>query len=106
MLALQITVCYPVKDGAEYEVVLKGRTGILNEGIGLVYTPADVAGKLTIEKADEEVSAGKLARNGFFDRITPGDEVFLVPEKQDGKTGNTSPPQADPELRSLLRALR
>ena len=95
-----------VKDGAEYEVVLKGRTGILNEGIGLVYDPADVAGKITIEKADEEVSAGKLARNGFFDRITPGDEVFLVPEKQDGKTNSASPPQADPELRSLLRTLR
>ena len=95
-----------VMDGAEYEVVLKGRTGLLNEGIGLVYTPEDVAGKITIEKADEEVSAGRLARSGFFDRITPGDEIFLVPEKTDGKTSSTPSLQADPELRNLLRTLR
>ena len=99
-----------VKDGAEYELVHKGRAGILNEGIGLAYAPEDVVGKLTIDKADEEVSAGKLARNGFFDLITPGDDVFLVPEKQDAAdskdTKNSAVLPADPELRTLLRMLR
>ena len=95
-----------VKDGAEYNVIRKGNIEILNEGIGLVYTPEDVVGKLTIEKADEEVSAGKLARNGFFDRISPGDEVVLAPEKKDDKAGAAPPPPADPELRALLRMLR
>ena len=111
-----------VKDGAEYDIVLKGRTGILNEGIGLVYAPEDVAGKLVIEKADEEVSAGRLVRSGYFDRITPGDEVFLAPKKEDpaapkdGKDKNAESKDgkdkgenllpADPELRSLLRTLR
>jgi len=96
-----------VEDGAEYVVILKGRTGILNEGIGLVYAPDDVIGKLTVEKADEEVSAGKLTRNGFFDRITPGDEVFLAPKEQDPKAGqSTVPVPVDPELRTLLRTLR
>jgi hypothetical protein len=93
-----------VKDGIEFEVVHKGRTGIMNEGIGLLYSPEDVVGKLVIEKADEEVSAGRLTRNGFFDRITPGDEVFLVPEMKEPK-GDTPLP-VDPELRSLLRTLR
>jgi tetratricopeptide (TPR) repeat protein len=95
-----------VQDGAEYEVVLKGRTGILNEGIGLVYAAGDVIGKLTIEKADEEVAAGKLTRNGFFDRITPGDEIFLIPEKKDGPPRPDAPSPADPELRALLRTLK
>jgi len=93
-----------VKDGAVFDVMLKGRTGIQNEGIGLVFAPEDVVGKITIEKADEEVSAGRLARNGFFDRISPGDEVFLVPENKDSQTRSVLP--SDPELRALLRMLR
>ncbi|MDR1863257.1 MAG: tetratricopeptide repeat protein [Treponema sp.] len=93
-----------VKEGAVFEVVRKGGAGILNEGIGLAYTAGDVVGKITIEKADEEVSAGALARTGFFDRISEGDEIFQAPEE------NAAPPAAtvpiDPELRRLLRTLR
>jgi len=92
-----------VKDGDVFDVILKGRAGILNEGIGLVFAPDDVVGKITIEKADEEVSAGRLARNGFFDRISPGDEVFLIPEAKDSPSRPVLP--SDPELRALLRML-
>ena len=94
-----------VKDGAEFEIVLKGRAGILNEGIGLVYAPDDIIGKFAVEKADEEVSGGRLTRNGFFDRITPGDDVFLVPEKTESASAGGLLP-ADPELQTLLRTLR
>jgi tetratricopeptide (TPR) repeat protein len=94
-----------VKDGAVFEIVRKGSAGILNEGIGLVYAADEVVGKITIEKADEEVSSGALARNGFFDRISEGDEIFLLPEEgAKSPAAGTSP--ADPELRALLRTLR
>jgi len=95
-----------VKDGAEFDVVHKGKAALQNEGIGLVYTQDDVVGKLIVERADEEVSAGRLARNGFFDRITVGDEIFLIPGKKDGESRNDNPAPIDPELRSLLRTLR
>ena len=95
-----------VKDGTEYEVVHQGKMGILNEGIGLVYTPDDVVGKLVIERADEEVSLGRLTRNGFFDRISIGDEVFLAPLSQEGQGQINIPLPAYPELRALLRMLR
>jgi hypothetical protein len=94
-----------VKDGDVFDVVRRGSAGILNEGIGLVYAPDDIIGKLTIEKADEEVSAGALERIGFFDRITQGDEIFIIPKKEEGISA-PSPSVADPELRSLLRTLR
>ena len=95
-----------VKDGDEFEVVHRGKAGLKNEGIGLVYSPEDVVGKLVIEKADEEISVGHLARNGFFDRIATGDEVFFIPEKIDAETKIENLPTVDPELRSLLRTLR
>ena len=95
-----------VKDGDEFEIVLKGSAGIQNEGIALVYASDDVVGKLVIEKADEEVSAGKLTRSGFFDRIGAGDEIFLVNEKKGSAPQTAASLPADPELRSLLRTLR
>ncbi|MDR2210750.1 MAG: tetratricopeptide repeat protein [Spirochaetaceae bacterium] len=94
-----------VKADAVYDIVKKGRISVKNEGIGLVYTEADVVGTITIREADEEVSVGTLAKNGFYDRIEPGDEVILQNETA------RIPPSAqgtasDPELRALLRALR
>lgn len=93
-----------VTNGAVYEVVKKGRTMILNEGVGLAYSPADVVGTLVIENADEAVSSGALTRNGFFDRIAPGDEIILQTKKQEDAP--PAEPLADPELRTLLRTLR
>jgi tetratricopeptide (TPR) repeat protein len=93
-----------VKNGDEFNVVMRGRTEIQNEGIGLIFTPDDVVGKPTIESADEEVSVGRLTRNGFFDRIGPGDEVILISERTAPQSSVSLP--GDPELRVLLRMLR
>ncbi|MDR0315319.1 MAG: tetratricopeptide repeat protein [Treponema sp.] len=92
-----------VTNGAVYDVVKKGRPQIASEGIGLIYTADDLVGRITIESADEEVAAGSLARNGFFDRIEPGDEIIFQAEK-----GSQARPEiaANPELRALLRTLR
>ncbi|MDR0524287.1 MAG: tetratricopeptide repeat protein [Spirochaetaceae bacterium] len=87
-----------------YDVVKKGQPLIRHEGVGLAYSPQDVVGTLVIEKIDEEISVGALTRNGFFDRIAPGDEIILQTQK-DEKAPVTEP-LADPELRTLLRALR
>jgi hypothetical protein len=96
-----------VASGAVYQVVKKGQSSVLNEGIGLSYSKDDVVGTLRIDQADEEVSAGTLTRNGFFDRLAPGDEIILQPEE---KTGGSAPAPvesaANPELRRLLRTLR
>jgi tetratricopeptide (TPR) repeat protein len=93
-----------VKAGDVYDVVKKGRPQIANEGIALLYTADDLVGTITIDSVDEEVSAGVLARNGFFDRVEAGDEIIARTEKE-----NKTPPEmgaANPELRRLLRTLR
>jgi hypothetical protein len=87
-----------------YEVVKKGRSVILNEGIGLAYAPEDVVGTLFINQVDEEVSVGTLSRSGFFDLIEAGDEVILQKKKDEQDTGNVTPD--NPELRTLLRNMR
>jgi tetratricopeptide (TPR) repeat protein len=91
-----------VLDGV-YEIVKRGQAMILNEGIGLAYSQDDIVGTLHIEYADEEVASGTVTRNGFFDRISPGDEIILQNRQP---APPPSEPLADPELRALLRTLR
>ncbi|MDR0551293.1 MAG: tetratricopeptide repeat protein [Spirochaetaceae bacterium] len=103
---------------AVFNIVKAGKVEIKNEGVGVNYLPADVVGTFTVKEIDEEISAGTLQRVGFFDLITPGDEIFVKPEeekppasgnekKPNGKTPEPEQPSVqDPELRTLLRALR
>jgi hypothetical protein len=88
-----------------FDVVLKGRIEVLNEGIGLAYSAGDIVGTFTVDTADEEVSAGTLTRSGFFDRITGGDELILRSDESK-TTPAEAPGAANPELRGLLRRLR
>jgi tetratricopeptide (TPR) repeat protein len=85
-----------------YDIVKKGRPQTANEGIAIIYSSDELVGKLTITNVDEEIAIGTLARNGFFDRIEPGDEIIL----QANKTNRTAESAASPELRALLRTLR
>jgi len=96
-----------VRVGDEFNIIQRGGMELLNEGIGLVYNSDNIVGRLIIETADEEVAAGRLVRNGFFDRITVGDEVFLSPSNAPTVPAQgTALQEIDPELRALLRTLR
>ena len=92
-----------VKKDAVYDVVKKGLPQIANEGIAIVYSDDELVGKITIDNVDEEIAAGTLTRNGFFDRIEAGDEIILQAEKTGKPAGESA---ANPELRALLRTLR
>jgi tetratricopeptide (TPR) repeat protein len=89
--------------GSVYEVVKKGSPQVRNQGIGLAYADDEILGTLEIAAADEEVAAGSLKRNGFFDRIAPGDDILLKPVSREARP---VPAAADPQLRALLRTLR
>jgi len=91
-----------IQQDAVYDVIKKGRPQTANEGIALIYSSDELVGKLTITNVDEEIAVGSLARNGFFDRIEPGDEVILQATKTDKPVESA----ANPELRALLRTLR
>jgi len=86
-----------------FDVVKRGRPQTANEGIALNYSADELVGKFTVTVVDEEIAVGTLARNGFFDRIEPGDEVILQAERTARQTADSA---ANPELRALLRTLR
>jgi hypothetical protein len=88
-----------------YEIIKKGKAGLLNEGIGIRYYPEDLVGTLVIERVGDEIASGTLSRNGFFDLISTGDEVFLRAEDEK-ETAPAGEQPVNPELRSLLRSIR
>ncbi len=91
--------------GTKLVIVRKGAVSTLPEGIGLAYVPADISGTFTVDEIDEEVSAGTLLRNGFFDRIAAGDEILKPAEAAKPSTSQENA-YMDPELSLLLRTLR
>ncbi len=96
-----------IAPGTVFEIVRKGRVSLQSEGIGLVYSPEDVAGSIIIEAIDDEIAMGTLTRSGFFDRIAEGDELVIPKEVIDASAGNTPPETyADLELQNLLRTIR
>jgi len=92
-----------IQKDTEYDIVKRGRIQTDNDGIAVIYSNDELVGKLKITDVDEEIAIGTLARNGFFDRIEPGDEIILQASKSEKPALETA---ANPELRALLRSLR
>ncbi|MCL2440908.1 MAG: tetratricopeptide repeat protein [Treponema sp.] len=92
-----------IQQGAVFDIVKRGRPQVANEGIRLVYNNDELVGTFTITSVDEEIAIGTLVRNGFFDRIEPGDEIILQTAREARPAVETA---ANPELRALLRTLR
>lgn len=98
-----------------FDVVPQSAVSVKNEGIGLMYDPADALGSFTVTGVDEDVSLGKLERVGFYDRISTGDLVIPKPAKDaaasamgtvEGASAPGSAAKQAPALLSLLRKIR
>jgi tetratricopeptide (TPR) repeat protein len=115
---------------SSFEIVRKGRLEVKNTGTGLTSAAGDVTGTLVVSRVDDEVSLGKVATAGFYDRVQIGDEVYLKPAEDAAGAGgaagaagtagtakgtgaasapgtaSVSTTAPNPELRALLRTLR
>jgi hypothetical protein len=78
---------------AQFTVVKAGKLLPKDSGPGLAYSDADALGTITISAVDEAVSAGILARKGFFDMVNLGDEVLPVPPAAQGTPQTPGSPQ-------------
>jgi tetratricopeptide (TPR) repeat protein len=97
--------------------IIRARAAVpKDEGLGLSYVPEDVVGTFIPAEVSDTVTRGSLTRQGFFDSIAPGDDIFVLPPPEDSVStapinaaAPPAPPQtpaADPALRALLRSLR
>lgn len=83
-----------LKNGDVLTIVKKGSLSLAKEEIGLSYPSDSIVGTFTVNKTDDLISEGTLARIGFFDLINPGDNLVLKP-KEDTAVKETEQRQSD-----------
>jgi tetratricopeptide (TPR) repeat protein len=93
--------------GSVYDIALQNTVTVKNEGIGLQFAPEGILGTFTVTAVGEDVSQGKLDRNGFFDRVNSGDAVLSkIKEAENAPKKTETAPRSPPALLSLLRKIR
>jgi tetratricopeptide (TPR) repeat protein len=92
-----------VKAGDAFLIVKKGTVSLRNEGFGAEYRSQDVLGVFTVDKVDEEISQGAMAKSAFFDMINQGDEVVPKAEEKKAEAGQDA---ALPALYDIVKAIR
>ncbi len=82
-----------IVNGAEFQIVRKGRISTADTGTGLTYRDDDVLGKITITECGEEISEGIISLSGFYDKVNDDDEVVLLslPEIKSEPAIDTAP---------------
>lgn len=96
-----------VVTGTVFSLFPASAVSVQNEGIGLAYDPAKLLGTFTVTEVDEDVSQGKLERNGFYDRINAGDiAIPAVKGDKEGPATESASAGNPPALLSQLRKIR
>lgn len=82
-----------IENGAEFQIIRKGKITTADTGTGLFYKEDDILGTLTVTVCGEEVSECSIKAKGFYDRINDGDEVVLIslPETKTDDAIDTAP---------------
>ncbi len=82
-----------IVNGAEFEIIRKGKITTADTGSGLTYKDDDILGSIVITDCGEEVSEGLISLKGFYDKINDDDEVVLVklPESNTDAAIDTAP---------------
>ncbi len=97
-----------IKKGDEFEILAPGKARVSNEGFGLEYAPESIIGTITIAEVDEDVSLGRIDRNGVFDRVKAGDTVIpsVEKEKDPASAERLAGEKMTSPLFALLRSIR
>lgn len=91
-----------IAPGDKLLIVKKGAVRLKSEGFGLEYRSQDLLGTLSVERVDEEILQGTMAKSSFFDMINAGDEVIRQTEDKKPE----SPEPVYPALYDLVRRVR
>jgi tetratricopeptide (TPR) repeat protein len=95
-----------LKEGEELLIIPKDSLSLKYDRLEFSWNPGDVLGKLTVKKLDDLVAEGFIEKNGFFDRINPGDTVFRDTAAQNAQPNQPPPPIPDRPLYKMIQGIR
>lgn len=76
--------------GSSFAVISADSLAFVPDGLGVNFPEKSVLGYVDISKVDSDVSEGTFSRNGFFDRMNPGDIVVLLSSGENARSDNTA----------------
>jgi len=78
-----------VKKGDKFLILPAQAVSLKNDSIGFVYSPKEILGTFTVTEVDDLLCEGTVVKEGFFDRINPGD--VIIPYEEQKPKGEPSP---------------
>jgi len=91
-----------ISSGETWITVRKGACRPAEVEGGLVYAPEDYLGSVVITEISEPLSEGAYSKAGDFDFISPGDNLFFLPEPEHDQSTLNTP---DPAFKARLLAI-
>ncbi|MDR1316089.1 MAG: tetratricopeptide repeat protein [Spirochaetales bacterium] len=94
-----------LREDEELLIISKNSLSLKYDRLEFSWQPQDILGKLTIKKLDDLVAEGVIEKNGFFDRINPGDTVFRD-TSENQTTSQPPPPIPDRSLYKMIQGIQ
>ena len=95
-----------VKRGDKFLILPAQAVNLKNDSIGFVYSPQAILGTFTVTDVDDLLCEGTVMKEGFFDRINPGDVVIPYEEQKPKETTSPSPTPTPSALMLYKKILR
>ena len=109
----QVLIDLGKRDGisldSRFIVAKKDEVKNSDTGIGLVLLEEMYLGEIELVEIGEDVSLGNFVQKGFYDRMNPNDEIFLVSKDDDNDSPSEVMSQNEmksPEFLQMLNSIK
>ena len=82
---IDLGLLHGLKEKDTLLIVKAGKVALRTDKVGFALQDADVVGKITLDAIDEAVAEGVLEKKSFYDYISVGDEVMILPDEETQK---------------------
>lgn len=92
-----------------FVVAKKDEVKIADSGIGLILSEDMELGFVELIEVGEDISVGTFVQKGFYDKMNPNDEIFLVAKDTDKEKSSNlkaQPEKTSPELLEMLNSIK
>lgn len=94
---------------SQFSVTKNNAVKIADTGIGLVFQTEAELGTIELVEIGEEISLGNFVQKGFYDRMNPNDEIFLITESNVEEKTSEAMSQNEikaPEFLQMLNSIK
>ncbi len=94
---------------SQFIVTKNSSVKIADTGIGLVFNKDSELGTIELTEIGEDISLGNFVQKGFYDRMNPNDEIFLVENDETEEKLSEAMAQSEikaPEFLQMLNSIK